>query len=71
MGHDDNALRRLVAEEQSRHKRRARNLAILAVAMAAGFGSLVYALKELARDQPPKVQIEVSKLPPVRPSPRS
>ena len=44
---------------------------ILAVAIVAGLGGIVYALKEMARSQPEKVQIEVSKLPPVRPGPSS
>jgi hypothetical protein len=71
MGDDYGAVARLVEEEQSQRKRQMRNLVILAVAITAGMGGIVYALKEVARTQPPKVQIDVSKLPPIRPGPTS
>ena len=68
---DHETISRLASEEQSRQRHQGRNLAILAVAIVAGLGGIVYALKEMARSQPEKVQIEVSKLPPVRPGPSS
>jgi hypothetical protein len=58
------------ADEHRQRKRYLRTFVILAVCVAAGLGGLLYALREVARSQQPdKVVIDPSRLPPIRPGP--
>jgi hypothetical protein len=68
----DERLLRIAAREHRDRSHQARNLAILAIAVAAGLGGITYALKEVARSQPQqaKVVIDPAQLPPIRPGPQ-
>ena len=59
------------AQEHRQRKRHLRTLVILAVCVAAALAGLVYALKEVSRSQQPdKVVVDPSRLPPIRPGPQ-
>ena len=67
----DKRLLALVADHQLARKRQRRNLAILALTVAAGLAGLLYAIGEVARSQQvTQSVIDPAKLPPIRPGPQ-
>jgi hypothetical protein len=59
----------VAAEERMQRRKQRRALVILLVSVAAAMGGLVYVLSEVAATQPPKVEIDLSKMPSPRPGP--